>query len=225
MSITSSDLFELGGLMSLSDPTRKLTLNLAAVNPSSTNTPAQTLTIPAGNTTMVGTDISQTLTNKTITGSTNTVEASGLRTNGAAVQLTSSNPPAVGDALVATSATTAAWTSVQPYIREYYYNGTLIQPGTLNGKTAYIFDYRNHISGNITYSISQAGNSDPIFTNLSTAIIHINCYRINGTGNYATVASVTNVSGNQITISVQNVGNTFFGFSSLLVVFVKIVGI
>lgn len=53
----------------------------------------------------------ESFTNKTITGSTNTVEASALRTTGAAVVVSGAAPPTAGQVLTATSATTAAWTA------------------------------------------------------------------------------------------------------------------
>lgn len=51
----------------------------------------------------------ESFTNKTIIGATNTVEASALRTTGAAVVISGAAPPTVGQVLTATSATTAAW--------------------------------------------------------------------------------------------------------------------
>jgi hypothetical protein len=51
----------------------------------------------------------ESFTNKTITGATNTVEASALRTTGSAVVVSGAAPPTTGHVLTATSATTAAW--------------------------------------------------------------------------------------------------------------------
>ena len=87
------------------DPTKKLKLSLANI---STNT-TRTLTVPNANTTIVGTDIVQTLTNKTITDPTNTVTATGLRTSTTAVSIAGSSAPTIGQILTATSNTAATW--------------------------------------------------------------------------------------------------------------------
>lgn len=58
---------------------------------------------------VVGTSDSQTLSNKTISSSTNTIGANELRTTGASVTIDSSAPPSLGNILTATSATNATW--------------------------------------------------------------------------------------------------------------------
>lgn len=69
----------------------------------------------AGNPTLdIGTDVvtltgTQTLTNKTITDTTNNVTANGLRTATGTVSVSGATAPAVGQALIATSATAATW--------------------------------------------------------------------------------------------------------------------
>lgn len=61
---------------------------------------------------IVGTSDTQTLTNKTIrgNGSTSIIGASQLETTGAAVVISSADPPTAGQILKATSATSAIWT-------------------------------------------------------------------------------------------------------------------
>lgn len=71
-----------------------------------------TLTLPITTDTLTGRDTSDAFTNKTITSSTNTVYADALKTTGAAVSVVSAAPPTTGQALIATSATTATWQSV-----------------------------------------------------------------------------------------------------------------
>jgi len=62
---------------------------------------------PAG--AFVGTSDAQALTNKTITGATNTVRATQLATAGADVVVSAASPPVAGYVLVATTPTTAGW--------------------------------------------------------------------------------------------------------------------
>lgn len=54
----------------------------------------------------------QTLTNKVISNSTNTIGANELRTTGSSVTIDSAAPPTTGQILQATSATTAEWNTV-----------------------------------------------------------------------------------------------------------------
>jgi hypothetical protein len=70
------------------------------------------ITVPDEDFTMITPSSSVTLTNKTIVGNTNTVGATQLETSGLPVIITSSAPTAVGQALVATSPTTATWQTV-----------------------------------------------------------------------------------------------------------------
>jgi hypothetical protein len=65
---------------------------------------------PAGvNQQLVGTTATQTLTNKTITDSTNNLTASGLRTATSTVNVSSATAPSSGQVLTATSGTAATW--------------------------------------------------------------------------------------------------------------------
>jgi phosphoribosylcarboxyaminoimidazole (NCAIR) mutase len=83
--------------------------NYIALAPAAAITSNSTLTLPEATDTLVARATTDTLTNKTITGSTNTVHASHLRTTGAAVDVVSAAPPTSGQVLTATSATTATW--------------------------------------------------------------------------------------------------------------------
>lgn len=77
----------------------------------STITAGQTriLSVPDANTTIVGTDVTQTLTNKTIDSATNVVMAGKLQNATGAVTISSGAAPTTGQFLVATSSTSATW--------------------------------------------------------------------------------------------------------------------
>ncbi len=68
-----------------------------------------TYTFPSATGTILTNDSTVTLTNKTLIGATNTIEASGLRTNGASITISGATPPSINQVLKATSATTATW--------------------------------------------------------------------------------------------------------------------
>lgn len=77
-----------------------------------TQTTDRSLNYPDADDTLVGKATTDTLTNKTILGSTNTVEANGLKTTGAPVYVDTAAPPGVGYVLKATTATTATWQQI-----------------------------------------------------------------------------------------------------------------
>lgn len=87
------------------DSTKRLKLSLTNISPNTT----RTLVVPDANTTIVGTDTTAILTNKTIQGTTNIVDANNLKTTGAAVGVAASAPPTTNQVLTATSATAATW--------------------------------------------------------------------------------------------------------------------
>jgi hypothetical protein len=90
------------------DMTKKIKFDISNISSSTT----RTLTIPDNNITIVGTNNSQTLTQKTISASSNTVGANELRTNGASVNIDSANPPILGQVLTATGSNTANWQTI-----------------------------------------------------------------------------------------------------------------
>ena len=87
------------------DPTKKLKLSLANITTDTT----RTLIVPNANTTIVGTDVFQVLTNKTITDPSNIVSASNLRTTTTDIIISGADAPTSGQVLTATSPTSANW--------------------------------------------------------------------------------------------------------------------
>jgi len=83
---------------------------IATINNQSLNTD-QIYTLPNATGTITLNDATQTLTNKTINDSSNTVAAGILRTTGAGVVISTASPPVVGQVLTAASATGASWTA------------------------------------------------------------------------------------------------------------------
>jgi len=60
---------------------------------------------------IIGTDDNQTLTNKTLIGTTNNIEANSLRYNGGSISVDSNLAPSSGQVLTATSSITAIWST------------------------------------------------------------------------------------------------------------------
>ena len=88
------------------DPTKKIQFQLSGLTTGTT----RTLTIPDATTTMVGTDVIQTLTNKVINSSSNTIGATELRNSSDSVNISASlAPTGNGQLIETTSTTTAIW--------------------------------------------------------------------------------------------------------------------
>lgn len=139
---------------------------------------------------VVGTSDSQTLTNKTITGSTNTIASSQLRTTGSDVVVSGAAPPTTNQVLRATSATTATWQTLN-LSKTFRYGQTWAIAGPINvpsgnvdfinpfyvslaaGQTASLVSARYRINGgtSVTFSVRRngftAGQNVTGFTGLS----------------------------------------------------------
>ena len=105
----------------VSDDTKKVMFSLGGMSSGTLLTLASqqstnsTLTIPSINSlgdTVVTAELPQTLTNKNITDVGSNVTASGLFTNSTTVGVSAANAPSVGQSLVATSPSSAAWQNV-----------------------------------------------------------------------------------------------------------------
>ena len=90
------------------DGTKKLQLQLSSISAGTT----RILTVPDANTTIVGTNATQTLTNKTLTDSTNNVMAKSLKSATTTIDVSAATAPSVNQALIATSSTAATWQQV-----------------------------------------------------------------------------------------------------------------
>ena len=101
----------LSSALTITPTTNQLVLGVTNTTTISAPAPASSITLTLPNTadTLVGRATTDTLTNKTITSSTNTVDANALKTTGASVNVSSSAAPVQGNVLMATAATTSVW--------------------------------------------------------------------------------------------------------------------
>jgi hypothetical protein len=124
----------------------------------SQQTTSQTLSVPnvSSGDTIATINATQTLTNKTITGSTNTVAASQLRTAGADVVVSAASAPSTGQALIAASATTASWQNISGITwRNTWNSGTTyaVNDCISSGGSTWIciLSHTNQVPPNATY--------------------------------------------------------------------------
>jgi hypothetical protein len=90
------------------DPTKQVKFNLSNLPPGQT----QSLVIPSSNGTIVLDAAQQTLTNKTMLSNTNVIGASDLENATGFVNISASPAPTSGQVLIATSNSSAVWTSI-----------------------------------------------------------------------------------------------------------------
>jgi len=122
-------------IQAVANITKQASFNASSIGSGVTHT----YTFPDRNGFLVFSSGSQTLTDKTITGSTNIVHASGLQTTGASVTL-SDVPPLFGQVITAITPTTASWQA--PPGGDLSFNAHLSTPQTVinNVPTIVIFD-------------------------------------------------------------------------------------
>ena len=174
----------------LLDPTDNSKLvNLAFSQLASTDI---TLTLPPATTTLVGTNVLQTLTNKAITSATNNVSANSLKTNGAAVTVSAANPPTTGQGLFASSATTGTWQS--PLLTYLYRAGSMITPSlpTLKQWHGYI----NTSAQTATFNVTTTGiaGGPLVFADLTDSHLQVSARFDTATITDIPIASIRNVT-------------------------------
>ena len=205
------------GLVDPSNRAKVLGINLATINDINGNAP-QILTIPPGNTTMVGTDLNQDLTNKSITNFNNNVAANSLKTSsGSYVDITPSTPSGAGQVLTTTSRTSATWQTNSLANVTFYSSTGPVQ----SGFTVYRGRYSENsfLSGYVTVypTVNGTSSGQKIFTDIANA--HIICSVGRGStfsfGTSATVRSI-NTNTHAITFYVGNVGTIYFGTDLVL---------
>lgn len=196
------------------DTTKRVIIDTSSISTGTT----RTLTVPNANTTIVGTDASQTLTNKNITGNTNTVEARQLTTTSAPVIVGTSGPPSIDQILTATSSTSAAWLN-----NIILYRAPTSGAAAIKEKPSQIAIWigkATTTAGVATFTVTQNGTAGgtAIFTDLSSAYITLTC-RFNGTTSLEVpFAAIRTIVGNVVTVSVARgnsgsilVGGTYSG--------------
>jgi hypothetical protein len=134
------------------DPTKRFKFEASGILSGAT----RTYVVPDQNTTLVGIDTTDILTNKTITDPTNVVTATYLRTTGSDVNVSGTAPPGAGYFLLSTSSTSADWTLLSAG------GVTLINTGT--GLTGGPITSTGTISLQIPVTIANGG------TNSTTAL-------------------------------------------------------
>jgi len=153
----------------------------------------------------------QTLTNKTIVGSTNSVEASQFQTLGAPVIINTTSPSGAGEVLLSTSTTNATWTAISS-------GGNVLGPGTSTNNalvrwdgitgtmiknSSVILDNTNNINGvntiDIAVSINDSSSNEII--NITATGLAVNNFTI---ANAATGTNPTlSATGNDIDIGID----------------------
>ena len=170
----------------------------------------------------VGISDAQTLTNKNITGTTNTVSASNLRTATTDVVISGATAPTTGQVLTATNATTANW-QAPPFTLFLNNAGTVSNPTTLkqwNGRST-------TSAGIATFQITNDGTASgtAIFTGLSLTTHYIqSTAALDNTSStavpFASIRSVSN-SGRTVQVNIKTgnsgpivIGGTYVGLQN-----------
>ena len=114
-----------------------------------------TLSLPTSTDTLVGRATTDTLTGKTIVSTTNTVAAQQLHNATGVVDVSASTAPTAGQALVASNATTAAWTSLpRPMVAFNFYitttSTTYVNVSGNNVLSSYLYPGTTITGGTIT---------------------------------------------------------------------------
>ena len=219
------------GIIDNTDNTKKCQFNLSNISSGST----RTYTVPNQNTTLVGNNTTDTLTNKNLTGTTNTIEATALKTSDSRVIVNTAASPSPGFVLTAITGSSASW---QTPSRIYWnISGTVSQPILQN--TRMWFGSGTTSTGSITFVVTLTGlmGGGAIFGSLENAFMFTSCKR--QTTNVTEIPfssinivdpSTTSVTVNVLTANSGNilVGGTYTGMkanSTPCTVYLYIMGI
>ena len=189
----------------------------STVLPSSTH---RTYTIPTIDTTLVGTNTSDILTNKNIQGSTNIVDANNIKSATTVVNLSSATAPTAGQVITATSNVAAVWSNPS----NIYFNkaGVVTQPLIPNVKQWY--GYGTTATGSFTFDITTTGaGGAAIFSDLANAFYYTSCQKDTTSSTaipFSSIRSINTVT-NTVIVNVQTgnsgailVGGTYTGMQA-----------
>lgn len=183
-------------LLDKTDVTKKLNISLANISPNTT----RILSIPDANTTVVGTNVSQLLTNKTIQGVTNIVDADNLKTSGSSVNISAAAVPSIGQVLTASSSTSASWQN-SPIIYLNNVGIISIQPLALVKQW---FGHAIASGGTVVFDITSNGaGGTAIFSNLPNAYMVTSCRKNTSTITSIPFSSVQSISADNKTVTVN----------------------
>lgn len=121
----------------------------------------RTVTIPDASFTMVGEDIAQTLTNKTLSSTTNNVHARALINATGSVTVDGSAAPTTGQVLTASSGTVAAWATIP--LKPSFMSGSQVVTKTSVEAATYV----NVVSPDTTGAIIYRGDPSISITGMS----------------------------------------------------------
>ena len=205
------------GLVDPANRNKVLGLNLTALTPGAGGAVSQTLTIPPGSTTLVGTGLTQTLTGKTITAYSNVVASDSLKTStGTYVSVTGSTPTAAGQVLTSTGPTAAIWQAPGANTT-FLFNGEPIGAGfkLFYGRA----QQTSFLTGTFTIFLTNDGQQGGTRLFTDPATIHIQVTVARPTSLSITSSAVVrsiNTTDHSVTFYVANVGTIFLGIPIVL---------